>query len=547
MKRYTWKSFTALTALIGLFFMLPSGALSASPATPTPGPTPQRGGILKMTERDEPPTLNAMMNPSIHVFAYMTPVFSGLVMIDPTQEEVSVEKVVPALAESWKISPDGKMYTFYLRKGVKFHDGHPFTAKDAKYSLEFFGDPKKSALGPLVQMMERVEIEDDYTVKVSLKYPHVPFLFYLSYPYCVMLPAHRAQVNPKIPEFLVGTGPFKFKSRIPGKIWVYEKNPDYYIKGLPYLDGIEIYPMKRETATDAFIAGRLFMSGNIRYGLDQKSTVEKVKKYVPEAKLKLKPVGVLRGVIFNVAELKGRKGPWQDIRVRRAMAMVTDFPGSIIAAQGMPELGVQSGIVPPYVPTGLSWEEVGKILGIDKPMEERINKAQRLMKEAGSADGFKAELITRDAAVYWKTAEFMIEAWRKHLNVQVSVKPLENAVVFPRRDTGDYDLIYEGMTGRYGGAPEETLAMFVSEAGENHGQWSNREYDQLYRRLITETDQKKRAEISVKMQRIFLQEVPFIINVSPVIGTAYRPTLHGHVMQTTHTGWACMDRMWMEK
>ncbi len=544
MNRKVWKAFIVLTGVVLLIPMLASYALSAPPPA---GPTPQKGGILKMSQREEPPTFNCMMNPSIHVFAWATPVFNGLVMIDPTQEEVSVEKVVPSLAERWEISPDGKTYTFYLRKGVKFHDGHPFTAKDAKYSLDFFADLKQSSLAPMVTMMEKVEIVDDHTVKVSLKYPHVPFILYLSYPYCVMLPAHLAKVSPKSTDFLIGTGPFKFKSRIPGKIWIYERNPDYFIKGLPYLDGLEIYPMIWTVGMDAFVADRLHMPGNLRYGIDLKSSVDKLKKYAPEATIKLKPVGVLRGVIFNVAGLKGHKGPWQDIRIRRAMAMVTDFPGSMIAGQGSLDLGENSGIVPPYVPTGLSWKEAEKILGIDKPMDVRIREAKKLMKEAGYPDGFKAELITRNVDVYVKPAEFMVEGWRKNLNIQVALKPLENPVLFPRRDTGDFDLVYEGMTGRYGGAPEETLAMFVSQAAQNHGQWSNAEYDKLYDQLIKEMDTKKRAEISVKMQKIFLQDVAFIINVVPAIGTAYRPTLHGFVIHPGHTNWPCIDRMWLEK
>ncbi len=544
MNKKVWKAFIVLTGVVLLIPMLASYALSAPPPA---GPTPQKGGILKMSQREEPPTFNCMMNPSIHVFAWATPVFNGLVMIDPTQEEVSVEKVVPSLAERWEISPDGKTYTFYLRKGVKFHDGHPFTAKDAKYSLDFFADLKQSSLAPMVTMMEKVEIVDDHTVKVSLKYPHVPFILYLSYPYCVMLPAHLAKVSPKSTDFLIGTGPFKFKSRIPGKIWIYERNPDYFIKGLPYLDGLEIYPMIWTVGMDAFVADRLHMPGNLRYGIDLKSSVDKLKKYAPEATIKLKPVGVLRGVIFNVAGLKGHKGPWQDIRIRRAMAMVTDFPGSMIAGQGSLDLGENSGIVPPYVPTGLSWKEAEKILGIDKPMDVRIREAKKLIKEAGYPDGFKAEMITRESARFWKPAEYIIEGWRKNLNIQIDLKILQPAILFPRRDSGDFDLVVEGAMGAFGGSPEETLRLLLSNSITNHGKWSNAEYDRLYYRLIRETDSKKRAEISVKMQKIFLEEIPFLIYVSPVVGTAYRPTLHGFVMQTGHTGWACMDRMWMEK
>jgi ABC-type transport system substrate-binding protein len=309
--------------------------------------------------------------------------------------------------------------------------------------------------------------------------------------------------------------------------------------------------MARETGVDAFCADRLSLAGSLRYGIDQKLSLDKIKKYVPKAVIRLKPVGAMRGLMFNVAGVKGRKGPWQDIMVRRAMTLVTDFPGSIMVVQGSLDLGISSGLVPPHVPTGLSWKEVEKVLGIDKPMDQRIQEAKKLMKEAGYPNGFRAELICRGGrtgGVYLPAAEFLIESWRKNLNIQVDVRPLESAILFPRRDTGDFDLMYDGMTSRYGGgAPEETLYFFTSHALENHGKWSNPEYDRLYGELIRETDPKKKQEMSVKMQRIFLTEIPFMINVTAVVGTAYRPTLHGHVMQPGHTGWACIDRIWMKR
>ncbi len=124
---------------------------------------------------------------------------------------------------------------------------------------------------------------------------------------------------------------------------------------------------------------------------------------------------------------------------------------------------------------------------------------------------------------------------------------MDNAVLFPRRDAGEFDLMYEGSTGMYGGIPEETLTYFLSKAKMNYGDWSNAEYDRLYGMLIKESNARKREEISVKMQKIFLEEIPFLINVFVSIGTAHRSTLHGHVMHAGHTGWACIDRMWMEK
>src|SRR3990170_1657478 len=121
------KTFIAIAGVILLIPLITSYTPAAPPASP--GSAPQRGAILKISARGEASTLNSMMNPSVAVIPYMAPVFNGLFMIDPMQKEFSVEKVVPALAEKWTVSPDGEIYTFYLRKGIKSYDGHPFTAK----------------------------------------------------------------------------------------------------------------------------------------------------------------------------------------------------------------------------------------------------------------------------------------------------------------------------------------------------------------------------------------------------------------------------------
>jgi peptide/nickel transport system substrate-binding protein len=146
-----------------------------------------------------------------------------------------------------------------------------------------------------------------------------------------------------------------------------------------------------------------------------------------------------------------------------------------------------------------------------------------------------------------KAAEFLIQEWRKNLNIDVALKPMDNAILFPRRDAGEFDLMYEGSTGMYGAVPEETLTYFLTKAKMNYGDWSNKEYDKLYDQLIKEPNPKKREEISLKMQRIFLDELPFLINVLVSIGTSHRPSLHGHVMHPGHTGWAALDRMWLDK
>jgi ABC-type transport system substrate-binding protein len=180
-------------------------------------------------------------------------------------------------------------------------------------------------------------------------------------------------------------------------------------------------------------------------------------------------------------------------------------------------------------------------------MDVRIKEAKKLMNEAGYPNGFKAELICRNAAPYLRPAEFMIRNWKEFLNIDVAINGLENAVLYPRKKNGEFDLMYDSLPGSYGAVPEETLSKCTKDSGENTGKWFNAEYDKLYDQLIVETNAKKRAEISKKMQTIVLKEVPNLLNVIPIVGVAYRPTLHGYVLQTGHTTWSCMDRMWIGK
>ena len=261
---------------------------------------PIRGGVLRTSSVFEVSMYDPHLVSSMRIHDHSAAVFNSLVRTDPMKEEVSVRNMVPDLAESWQISSDGKTYTFNLRRGVKFHDGRPFTSKDVKYSLDKLRDPKRSAYPAYFTPIDSVEIVDDYTVRVRLIHPYPQLLVYLAPPYVVMEPEHLKDVNPKSTDFLVGTGPFKFKELIPGKVTIYERNPDYFIKGLPYLDRFEIYVLTHAPMVDAFIGGNIDVCGNMRAYLDADvAHVLKVRKYAPEAVIGQKPALSLRGVFFS--------------------------------------------------------------------------------------------------------------------------------------------------------------------------------------------------------------------------------------------------------
>ena len=514
---------------------------------------PVRGGVLRSSVTGEASTYDPHFALSFRTQAHSAAVFNGLIKPDPLKEEVSLKNMVPDLAESWELSPDGKTYTFHLRRGVKFHDGKPFTSKDVKHSLDKLRDPKRSVLASLVTAVERVEISDDFTVRVRMSHPYPELLLFLTPPYVAMEPEHLKDVNPKSTDFLVGTGPFKFKRYVPGKVSVYERNPDYFIQGLPYLDGYEVYYLDFGPMVDAFVGGNLDVCGTLRALLDSDVThVMKVRKYAPEAVVALKPSPASRGLFFSFAH----KGPWNDIRVRKAMAMVIDYSDVVVPAFGGPELGPVegAGLLPFYLPEAFIKEEVAKAYGVDKPLKDRIAEAKRLMKESGYGDGFQMKCIVRGGEQFRvNTGLYLADMWKRHLNIEMSVTPLESAVYFPLQAKGDFDITFDTLEVASGVVGAEYLTRFVTGQPANYGKWSNKDFDMLVEQIMREPNQGKKVEMARRAQAIFYAEMPYLVLGTQAWGTAWRPDLRtgwpareGVVIQPRYTNFTSIDRIWFE-
>ena len=513
---------------------------------------PVRGDILRTSSVLDVSIYDPLFVSSIRVHDHSAAVFNSLVRTDPMKAEVSIKNMVPDLAESWEISADGKTYTFNLRRGVKFHDGRPFTSKDVKYSLDKLLDPKRSAYSAYFSPVDSVEIVDDYTVRVRLSHPYPGLLVYLAPPYVVMLPEHLKDVNPKSTDFLVGTGPFKFKKQIPGKVTIYERNPDYFRKGLPYLDGWEIYTLKHGPMVDAFIGGKTDVAGNMRAYFDRNiAHILKVRKYAPEAVIGQKPALTERGIFFSFM----RQGPWRDIRVRRAMAKVLDYSEAVVPSTGGPKMGAVegAGLLPFGISGAFSKEEVAKGYGVDTPLEQRIAEAKKLMKEAGYADGFDLDGISRQGGWAVDTMSYLADVWKRHLNINLKVRLLPGSVHFPLRDKGEFDITFEGSPQPLGVGAFNFLNRFVSGQITNYSKWSNKEYDALVAQLMQEMDEARMVELARKAQAIFYAEVPNIILGRPAYGSAWRPDLRigwpakeGIVLQPGTTNLPAVDRIWFE-
>src|SRR3989441_1701955 len=229
---------------IAMSLALVCGLVVAEPAA---AQQPKRGGVLRMAER-EAPSLDPHLSVSFLTHSYISLVYSQLVRFPygPEQQHSTDFSIVPDLAERWTASKDGTVYTFHLRKGVKFHakppvNGREVTADDVKYSLERF--MAKSGFRSRFDPVQSIDAVDRYTVRVTLKEPFAPFLNHLANStYTAILPREVEQKFGDFnrPEAVIGTGPFVLKSYDKGVRLVFERNPDFHVKGLPYLDGVVI-------------------------------------------------------------------------------------------------------------------------------------------------------------------------------------------------------------------------------------------------------------------------------------------------------------------
>jgi peptide/nickel transport system substrate-binding protein len=225
------KRFFLLTGILLLVVMLTS--LLAGCGKQEPGTAPQvRESTLVIAPKYEDDNLNPILGYGKYGGSKF---FNGLVKFD---EDLNV---VPDLAESWEVSSDGKTYTFHLRRAVKWHDGKEFTADDVKFTYEKILDPEvASPLKPYFELVEKIDVVDDYTLRIQLSKPYAPFLEKLV---VGIVPKHLLDGKDiKTAEFNhnpVGTGPFKFVEWKKGERLVMEANPDYFL-GKPEVDRVVV-------------------------------------------------------------------------------------------------------------------------------------------------------------------------------------------------------------------------------------------------------------------------------------------------------------------
>jgi peptide/nickel transport system substrate-binding protein len=459
---------------------------------------PVKGGTIVWAVHEGMPTFDIHREGSYILAQPAGPLYNGLITFDVYDQD----KIVGDLAERWEVSDDSKRITFTLRKGVKFHDGASFSCADAKYSLEKMADPKRAApafISILEPVFASVTCADDYTLVLQLKKPSAAILAFLADTHSVIMKAGIAeQFDAKDPKFLVGTGPFRFKSFTSGVEFRAERNPEYWKPGLPHLDGYQAVVMADLTKIFAsFRARQLTMTGIGRHL--ERPEADILKKDFPDAVVGLGPRSGWDSFVMHVG-----KPPFNDPRVRQAVALATDREKMIeIAAEGW---GLLGGYISPHTPYGLPLDEIKRFPQFRDDMAKRQAEAKKLLAEAGYAKGVDVEVVLRRGPMYERGALSRQDDLKK-VGINLKIMQLDTAGLRDRQIKGDFQA-YTVLSAVTFDDPDLYYARFVCESAFNYGKYCNPEFDKLFEAQSQTFDLQKRVKITQQMEHILMKDMP---------------------------------------
>lgn len=327
---------------------------------------PKPGGTLRLAMPGDMTFFNANQGPAPGYFTMWVwhNIFNSLLTMTPPPEW----KVIPELATSWEVQDGGRTWVFHLAQGVKFHDGTDFDAQAAKWNFDRILDPEvPSWVRPYYTTIDRVEAVDTYTLRVHMKEPFGSLDTALA-GYFQGIP----MTSPKSFETYgkdfvrhpTGTGPFILKEWSPGERVVLEKNPQYFKKGLPYLDKLEVRIMKDPlTASTALRAGEVDLI--TRVPIQQVLLLEKS----PGIRLATGPP-----MAPTVALLNLRVKPFDDVRARRAVGGYGIDRAEVAKVVFQGRVQPLVSVLPSGVPDAINLNEM---------YPYRPDEARRLLKELG--------------------------------------------------------------------------------------------------------------------------------------------------------------------
>lgn len=453
---------------------------------------PRRGGVLRVALAADPPSLDAHQEQTFAVTQPMSAVYNNLVVLDPH----SYPKVIGDVAKSWQILDNHLTYRFTLNEGIKFHDGSELTAADVKASWDKVVFPSGGVISPRrgnYQMIKSIEAPDRLTVVFRLHHSSPAFLTSLAHPANFIYSKKHLDTDPNyFKTKAVGSGPFKLKTYVRGSYVELERNPDYWKKGLPYLDGLTYFIITDTSArATALRSGRVDMELRFLPPVDVNAIKQQLGDKVVAAKIQ--SIGTF-GVTVNVG-----KKPFDDERVRKALTLAIDRYDAVKTLSSITNLELIGGVMHPDSQWSLSPAELEKLPGFGRDHAANLREAKRLLAEAGFPNGFRTVLTNRNIKMpYIDLAVYLISSWKK-IGVEAEHKVEETATWSQSRLNREFALLLDPYGSTTVGDPDEMLDKFVTGQPENWGRMSDPVLDDLFALQSREMNEAKRIQLVKEM------------------------------------------------
>ncbi len=500
-----------------------SSETSASPQKQVDPGKPQYGGTLKISSPIEPANLGVPPEQPGSGFVHMmTPVLETLGKFD--------DKGVmqPLLAEKWELDPQAKTITYFLKKGIKFHDGTDFNAEAVKWNIELFRQAKRGE----VDGINSIDVVDESTVKINLTEWNSSLNNALCF-WVQMISPTAFEKNGKdwATSHPVGTGAFEYDSWERGVAIKYKKNENYWQEGLPYLDGVEY-----KIIPDAMTASAAFQQGEVNASfylpVDRVLELEKNDQY--------KVVTLTTGLGNRENGLIPNSGnpdsPWADVKVREALAYAIDAKTIVEKVlKGGYEVTDQWGPV-----TGTSYNPDVK------KFEYNPEKAKKLLAEAGYPNGFKTKLISWPGLQH-ESLPPVYQSYLKEVGIDAEVVPVDTARMYDLIGTEWDGLMYfDVMTD-----PDLPLYLerYLSKKAKLYVNIDHPEkVEELIKKGKAATDPETKRQANLELQKAVFEEnhmfFPLAVTTMPIV---MYPNIQDSGFNETYGNVYSPEKTWLSK
>ena len=507
---------------------------------------PKRGGILRVRGWDPPHfdphlTLNFKTNTTLS-FVYST-LARYKIGADVRPGTFTIE---PHLAERWE-QPDDTTYVFHLRQGVKWHNkpplnGRELVADDVKFTYDRFRTEPANPLRFTLESVDRIEVVDRYTVKFILKEPFAWLVNMLANPYStwIIAPEVAQQFGDlKKPESAIGTGPFLLERYEPNVKTVFKRNPDYFLKDQPYVDGVEWLVLEDPSTGLAMYRTGKIDCGPAAWWSVRQQDLEALKKSHPNLVYQDFLSNVTSGVIYMRTDMP----PFNDVRVRRAISMAIDRQGIIegVYMRGEPTPAIARGATEWSLPV----DQLGEGA---KYYQYNLKEARHLLAEAGFAKGLKTQLNTTGGyGPDLLDAVQLVQHYLKDVGIEVEIKTQEYGAYMSTTFLGKFEGMSMGPLSITWEPDSVLYGMYAPDQPRNSGHVNDPKLTAMLKTQRHTRDLEARKQLIFDIQRYVAAQQYYVYTNSNMQTGTWQPYVKNYAPNPSFDYGGRAAALWLDR